>query len=165
MAIGRWAAGAAAMLGAFAVARAAASGAKPGTSGPAARSGAQIVEERWTKAAMANDVDAIVACYAPDAVLWGPGDPEARGTEAIRASYRGMLADNVIRDVVLAHTRHKESGNVSAGWGNFTLTLAPKKGGAPVVVRGRFTEVVEKRGGEWLYVADHASADPPPAAK
>ena len=128
--------------------------------GAPALSGAPAVEARWLEAFKANDVEGIVACYAPDAVLWGPGEPEARGSEAIRASYAGMLADNVVRDAVIANPGHRDFGNFSAGWGNITITLAPKKGGAPIVMRGRFTEVVEKRGGEWLYVADHASADP-----
>jgi len=128
-------------------------------------SGAAAVEAQWTKAVKANDVEALVACYAPDAVLWGPGEAQARGTDAIRASYAAMLEDNVVKDAVLSNARHREAGNLSAGWGNFTLTLAPKAGGPPVVIRGRFTEVVEKRNGKWLYVADHASADPPPPAK
>ena len=45
--------------------------------------GTTAVETQWLKAIKANDLEAIVACYAPDAVLWGPGDPEARGTAAI----------------------------------------------------------------------------------
>ena len=131
----------------------------------AAPSGASIVETQWLKAVRANDVAALVACYAPDAVLWGPGEAEARGTEAIRKSYAGLLAEYVVRDAALSHAERRELGRFSVGRGNSTLTLAPKKGGAAVVMRGRFTDVVEKRDGKWLYVADHASADPEPAPK
>jgi ketosteroid isomerase-like protein len=101
-----------------------------------------------------------VACYAPAAVLWGPDEAVARGTAAIREAYRGMLAGNTVKDASLTNVEHRQSGNLSAGWGRFTLTLVPKAGGAPVVMRGRFTEVAEKHDGEWLYVADHASAEP-----
>ncbi|HWC66129.1 MAG TPA: SgcJ/EcaC family oxidoreductase [Thermoanaerobaculia bacterium] len=131
----------------------------------AAPSGASVVETQWLKAVKANDIEAILACYAPDAVLWGPGEAEARGTEAIRKIYAGILAGYVVRDASLANAQRRELGRYSVGWGNYTLTLAPKKGGPPVAMHGRFTDVVEKRGGKWLYVADHASADPEPAAK
>ncbi|HET9793576.1 MAG TPA: nuclear transport factor 2 family protein [Thermoanaerobaculia bacterium] len=129
----------------------------------AAPSGASVVEGEWLRAMKANDLEAIVACYAPDAILWAPGRAEARGTNAIREAYRGYLTESVVKDVSLAHVDHRDAAGFSAGWGEFTLTLAPKAGGDPIVMRGRFTEVVEKLGGKWLYVADHASADPAPA--
>ena len=31
-------------------------------------------------------------------------------------------------------------------------------------MKGRFTAMAKRIGGKWLYVADHASADPPPPA-
>jgi len=31
-------------------------------------------------------------------------------------------------------------------------------------MRGRFSEMLERRDGRWLYVVDHASAEAPPAA-
>jgi uncharacterized protein (TIGR02246 family) len=126
--------------------------------------GTTAVETQWLKAIKANDLEAIVACYAPDAILWGPGDPEARGTAAIRETYRGYIAENVVKDASLSNVAHRDVGNLSAGWGNFSLTLVPKAGGAPIVLRGRFTDVAEKRSGKWLYVADHASVDPVPVA-
>ena len=54
------------------------------------------------------------------------------------------------------------SGDVSGAWGDYVLTLAPKKGGAPEILKGRFTSVSKKVGGKWMYVADQASATPPP---
>lgn len=135
----------------------------PLSSSNAPADGAPRVEAEWTKAMKGNDVEAVVACYAADAVLWSPGETQANGIEAIRASYAAMLKDNTVKDVGISDEHHRLSGNVGAGWGRFVLTLAPKSGGPDVVVRGRFTEVVEKREGKWLYVADHASEDPPAA--
>lgn len=40
----------------------------------------------------------------------------------------------------------------------------PKAGGADVVMRGHFTSVAVKRGGKWVYLVDHATDDPAPAA-
>ena len=53
----------------------------------------------------------------------------------------------------------------SVAWGRFSLTLVPKAGGDPVVMTGRFTEAAERRAGTWVYIVDHASAEPAPSGK
>ncbi len=128
-----------------------------------AASGAQDVDAAWSKAVKAGDLDAIVACYAPDAVLWLPGAPEARGSDAIRDAYASLLANNTVAEVALSNARYEVSAGFSVGWGNFTLTLQAKGGGTPAVLKGRFIEVAKRIKGRWVYVADQASADPPPA--
>ena len=128
--------------------------------GFAADKGAKAVDDAWVKAMKANDLEAVLACYAPDAVVWLPDSPEASGEKAIRAAYQGLLAANTVQDATVTETHYKTAGNLSTGWGRFTLTLAPKAGGAPIAMKGRFTEVAQLRGGRWVYVADHASAEP-----
>lgn len=130
----------------------------------AAQEGAKGVDAAWLKAIKANDVEAIVACYAPDAVLWLPGAPEARGTKAIRDVYAGLLSSSTVADVSILNATYETSGDLSAAWGNFTLTLQPKSGGSPTVLKGRFASASKKIGGKWAYVADLASDDPPPPA-
>jgi len=129
----------------------------------AAESGARSVDLSWAKAMKANDLDAVLKTYANDAVAWLPQAAEARGATAIRAAYEGLLSANTVQDAVLSETHYKTTGKVSVGWGKFSLTLLPKSGGAPVVMSGRYTDVAERRGGRWVYVVDHASADPPAA--
>src|SRR5207248_8534514 len=114
-------------------------------------------EQAFTKAFRANDVDAIVALYAPDAVLYPPDAMEARGTEAIRASYGGMMSNFSVQEFNITEAHSETHGDVSIGWGKWTLTLAPKAGGEPMHMEGRFTDVSKKIHGHWLYVADHAS--------
>lgn len=126
--------------------------------------GLKSLDASWEKAMKANDLDAIVALYAPDGVLWMPSSPEARGAAAIRASFQGMLSAYTVQDAVLSDAQYRTAGNVSVGWGHYTLTLAPKAGGAAVTARGRFTGVAERRAGKWLYVSDHASDEPAPSA-
>jgi uncharacterized protein (TIGR02246 family) len=126
--------------------------------------GSKSVDAAWAKGMKANDVEAVVACYAPDAVMWLPDATEARGTTAIRDSYVRFLGTYTVTDVAFPQAVYQTSGDLSAGWGTFTLTLQPKKDGDPVVMKGRFTEVAKRIGGRWLYVADHASSDPPPPA-
>src|SRR6476469_4948835 len=128
----------------------------------AAPAGAQAVDEAWRKAITANDLNAIIGLYAEDAVMWLPDAPEAKGREDIRKSYAGLLAANTVTGATLANTQYQTSGNLSVGWGNFTLTLSPKAGGNPVTLSGRFSVIAREEGGTWVYVVDHASAHPTP---
>jgi hypothetical protein len=93
-----------------------------------------------------------------------PGAPLARGEKAIRVVYEGLLSTNAVTDVSISETGHRQSRNAATGWGTFSLTLTPKIGGSPTTMTGRYTVVVERRGGKWLYVVDHASAEPSPDA-
>jgi ketosteroid isomerase-like protein len=129
----------------------------------AADAGAKTVDDAWVKAMKANNLEGVLACYAPDAVAWLPDTPEANGEKAIRAAYEGLLNANTVQDVTVTDSHYKTSGNLSVGWGRFSLTLAPKSGGAVVVMRGRFAEAAELRGGRWVYIVDHASAEPIPS--
>jgi ketosteroid isomerase-like protein len=127
--------------------------------------GAKSVDAAWLKAMKANDLNALVACYAHDAVMWFPDAPEARGEQAIRAAYTGFLGANTVVDVALTDAVYNTSGDISTAWGHFTMTLKPKAGGDNVVLKGRFMSVSKKTGGQWRYVADIASNEPaPPAA-
>ena len=121
------------------------------------------VDAVWIAGMKANDVDAVMKSYAPDAVAALPGAPLARGAKAIRATYEGLLGANTVTDVSISEIGHRQSRNAATGWGTFSLTLTPKAGGAPTTMTGRYTVVVERRGGKWTYVVDHASAEPGPA--
>ena len=121
------------------------------------------VDEAWMKAMKANDLDAIVACYAKDAIAWLPNEAQAKGTDAIRATYKGLLDTYTVSDVKNADTAYQTFGDRAVAWGTFTLVLTPKNGGAAMTMTGRYTEFLEKRDGRWVYVVDHASADPAPA--
>ncbi len=109
---------------------------------------------------VANDVDAVMSNYSKDAVMWLPDAPEAMGREAIRNSYVGLLNANIVTGATFANTHYKTSGNLSVGWGDFTLTLSPKAGGSPVTLSGRFSVIAKKENRKWVYVVDHASAHP-----
>jgi ketosteroid isomerase-like protein len=126
--------------------------------------GCKAIDQSWKKAILAGDLDAIVANYSDDAVLWLPGMAEARGTKAIRETYAALMKDQSVTDVVFSNTVYETWQNISVGWGNFAMTLKPRAGGDPVVMKGRFTDVGKQIKGKWLYVADQASADPAPPA-
>ena len=128
-----------------------------------AEEGAKSVDAAWVKAANANDLEALVALYADDAVMYPPDAPEAEGKSAIRAIYSAMLGANTISDAKILDSHSKSSGDLSTSWGEVSLTLTPKTGGAPVTLKVRATSVAVRRGGKWLYLNDHASVPLPPA--
>lgn len=120
----------------------------------------------WVKAMKANDLDAVTNLYADDAVAYFPEEPEHRGKAAIRESFKGMLDTYTVVDASLSGDHHVGDDTHRANWGDFTLTVKKKADGKTEVWKGRYTDVQEKRGGQWLYVADHASIEPaPPPAK
>ena len=127
--------------------------------------GMQALDAAWVKAMKTNDVEAATACYAADAVMWFPDAPEARGAKAIHDAYASFLGEMSVENVVISDAVYETSGDLASGWGHFAMTLRPKKGGDAVVMRGRFTAVAKRVGDRWLYVADHASNEPPPSAK
>ncbi|WP_158883785.1 nuclear transport factor 2 family protein [Rhodanobacter sp. L36] len=126
---------------------------KPGT--PVTSAG-----ECWTKAMNAGDVDAVAACYVPDAVMWFPGGAMARGRDAIRKGYADYFGAFTIKDAHLEDMGHVDAGDARKTWGTFKIVMVSKAGGKPVTERGRFTDVSREIHGQWLYAVDHASDDP-----
>jgi uncharacterized protein (TIGR02246 family) len=118
----------------------------------------------WTKAVKAGDLDGVMKLYAADAVAWFPEEPEHNGAEAIRAAYKSLFDTYQVVDVKLTALGRVSDGKHAAGWGRYSLTLKQKSDGKTTTTTGRFTDVTELRGKHWVYIADHASADPPPPA-
>jgi uncharacterized protein (TIGR02246 family) len=120
----------------------------------------ESVDQAWKKAIVAGDVNGLVACYATDAIGWFPDTAPAKGRDAIRQVFAGMLKDSTI-SVELTNSHYQTCGtDMAVGWGEFTITFTPKAGGTPTSGTGRFTELLKKEGGKWVYAVDHASPDP-----
>jgi uncharacterized protein (TIGR02246 family) len=124
------------------------------------------LDKAWTKAMLANDLAAVVALYAPDALMYPPDAMELKGREAIQKGYADFLGSMKCLEAKLTPAGNETHGDTQIGWGRWTLRMGPKAGGDPVLMEGRYMAVARKITGKWLYVADHASAPlpPPPAA-
>ncbi|WP_193760226.1 SgcJ/EcaC family oxidoreductase [Bradyrhizobium yuanmingense] len=120
--------------------------------GPAEEANAVI--NQWSVTYSANDRDALVDLYAPDAILLGTTSPViSEGKEAIRRYFQelqGSGRKNTIverRTIVLS-----ETSVVGTGFYNFaraTENDAPRP--------SRFTMVVIKRDGRWMIAHHHSS--------
>lgn len=115
---------------------------------------ASAVVDQWSTTYSANDRDALVKLYAPDALLLGTTDPVAtRGTEAIREYFAALDKGgrrNTIQEknvIVLG-----ENAVVVAGFYDFSRKeqdYAPRP--------SRFTFVVVRRDGKWVIAHHHSS--------
>lgn len=113
----------------------------------------------------AGDADAVAACYAEDAIMWFPGGPMAKGRAAIREGFAGYLATVTVKDVELAPIGHHAMGDTMVGWGTYALRTVDNETQVETVQRGRYTDVQKKIDGRWLYIVDHPSDEPAPAAE
>ena len=125
--------------------------------GPAEDAGAVI--DRWAGAVTANDVEAVLKLYTPNALLHGTSSPKLyAGTQSIReyfntASESGKKVTISERHlVVLADT-----AVIGVGFYEFDLVQQ----GMRVPRPARFTFVMVKRGNDWLIAHHHSSVFPP----
>lgn len=115
---------------------------------------ANVVIDQWSAAYSANDRDALVALYTPDAILLGTTSPViSEGVEGIRKYFQelpGSGRKNTIverRTIVLS-----ETSVVGTGFYNFARA-AENDTPRP----SRFTMVVVKRDGRWMIAHHHSS--------
>ena len=126
--------------------------AAPAVAGPAEE--ASAIVDQWSATYSANDRDALVKLYAPDALLLGTTDQVAtRGTQDIREYFvaldKGGRRNTIKeRDVIVLGPE----AVVVAGFYDFARkeqNYDPRP--------SRFTMVVVKRDGRWLIAHHHSS--------
>ena len=126
------------------------------------KEGLSPLSEEFVKRFEGNDLEGVVALYAPDAVLYPPDATEAIGTEAIRKAWGGLMNAFTVEKLIIADAAHEIQGDTAFGWGKFAMILLPKGGGDKVRMEGRFTDVSKRTNDRWLYIFDHASIPLPP---
>ena len=115
---------------------------------------ANAVIDQWSATYTANDRDALVNLYAPDAILLGTTSPiMSEGREAIKKYFQdlpGSGRKNTLverRTIVLSDTEI-----VGTGFYNFARATE-----ANTPRPSRFTMVVVKRDGRWMIAHHHSS--------
>jgi ketosteroid isomerase-like protein len=103
------------------------------------------IRERLEAAENAGDVQAIVATLAADAVLLVPDFPVQEGRAAC-AAFLGALLPSLLsefdRRIEYTSDEVKRLGDAAFDRGRFAFTVAPRTGGEPRVVTGKYL---------WLY--------------
>jgi uncharacterized protein (TIGR02246 family) len=98
-----------------------------------------------------QDLDGLVALYAPDATMVLPDGSTVTGTEAIREQWAGLLA---MKGRMALRSRYAiESGDLAILSNEWTFTAGDQTVGATTA------EVARRQAdGGWLYVIDHPYA-------
>jgi uncharacterized protein (TIGR02246 family) len=118
-------------------------------------------EARWNREIAAKDVEQNANHYTDDAIVIVPGMPAVTGKEAIRAMFKGMLADPAFSlKFTTVHVEVAEAGDMASTEGSFTVTATDPATGKPVTSGGSYVTVYKKQAGEWKAVFDIASAGP-----
>ncbi len=118
----------------------------------AAPDGVEKLNEAFVKALQSGDIEAVMKLYAPDAVLFPPGEKAAKGLEEIRFKWNSVLNANKVTQPGFKDAHYLTSVNLSTGWGNVFMRLEPKSGKEPSTIQGRFSTVARKKDGKWQYV-------------
>jgi len=115
---------------------------------------ANAIVDRWAAAYSANDVEALVALYAADAILLGTTSPIAsRGTEAIRIYFKDLPGSGRRNSIGERFTTvFGDDAVLVTGFYDFA-----RKEQNNVPRPSRFTMVLAKRDGRWLIVHHHSS--------
>ena len=120
---------------------------------------ASEVIDRWAEAITANDINAVVKLYTPDALLHGISSPKLyAGSESIREYFK---TSPEIANKVTITERHMiilaEAAVMGIGFYQFDLFQE----GIRAPRMARFTFVMVKRGNDWLITHHHSSMLPP----
>ncbi|HEY9213461.1 MAG TPA: SgcJ/EcaC family oxidoreductase [Ancylobacter sp.] len=115
---------------------------------------ANAVIDQWSATYSANDRDALVNLYAPDAILLGTTSPLiSEGTEAIRTYFQDLPGSGRKNSIVERRTIVlSDDAVVGTGFYNFARA-AENNTPRP----SRFSMVIVKREGRWMIVHHHSS--------
>jgi uncharacterized protein (TIGR02246 family) len=119
--------------------------------------------DRWSAAYTANDVEAVMKSYWPDAILLGTKSPViSSGADAIRKYFTDLkLQGSGNKNVIQERRTIPIDDNAVLVTGFYEFTRM--QDGKPVPGPSRFTMLVTKRGGEWRIAHHHSSprVEPP----
>ena len=120
---------------------------------------ASAVIDRFAAAYSANDADAVLKLYTPDALLFGTSSPISRGTDGLR-TYFSRIPGSGNKCVIGDRQLLVLDDNAVVGMGFYEFTLM--QSGQPVPLPARFTMVIVKRSAAWLIAHHHSSRRPEP---
>lgn len=131
----------------------------------AAQETPKALQEAFLDAVSVGDADAVAALYSDDTVYYPIGSMEALGKEGVKADWGPFFDTYDVVSLELIDPQEEVLGDVAVAWGLWSMTFAPKAGGASVTMAGRFIDMSKKVDGRWRYAVDHVSVPLAPPAK
>ncbi len=123
------------------------------------------LDDQWSKAAGAKDLDKTVSYYADDAIVLPTNAPAATTKDAIRGVWKDMITNPGFAGGWKAtRVEVAQSGELAYLSGTYELTLNDASG-KPVKDRGKYVEVWKKQAdGTWKATVDIWNSDLPAPA-
>jgi len=120
-------------------------------------------EARWNQEYAAKDLEKLVAHYAPDAVLMGPGMPSAKGPDGVRRMLGEMVADPAMSlHFEASRVEVSRSGDLAYSQGSYQLTMTDPASKKVVHDHGGYVTTYAKQSdGSWKAVMDIATSEVP----
>ena len=120
------------------------------------------LDDEWSRAAGARDVEKTISYYSDDAVVMPPNIPTLTGKEAIRTLWKSMLDSPAFTGGWKASkVEVARSGDLAYVSGTYEFNEKDDNG-KPMTDKGKFLEVWKKQpDGNWKCVADMFSSDLP----
>jgi uncharacterized protein (TIGR02246 family) len=120
------------------------------------------LDQQWVQAIAAKDLDKTVSFYSPDARLMPPNQPPSVGSEQIRKSWTEFLKTRGM-SLVFEPTvvRVSPDGTMAYDVGTYTFSADSPDGGRQQH-EGKYTQVWQKRDGNWKVVVDMFNSNQPP---
>jgi uncharacterized protein (TIGR02246 family) len=137
----------------------------PGTDPSAASAEQQIdlLQQRLARAFQVRDFEAVLRCYAGDAVLLAPGRPPAHGQAAIALELRAAFSDPQVAVAVrTSRIEVSAAGDLAWGWGTGLTTITDPATGRLTTVASRWLAVYRRQADGWRIAADIFNACPEP---
>ena len=128
---------------------------RPSMAGPAEEANAAL--DRFSAAYTANDVEALVKLYAPNAILLGTNSPIiSEGRDAVRAYFTNLkLAGSGNKNEIQERRTIVINDNAVVVTGFYQFTRMSD--GKPVIAPARFTVLLTNVDGQWLIAHQHSS--------
>jgi uncharacterized protein (TIGR02246 family) len=123
------------------------------------------LDDEWSKAAGAKDLEKTASFYTDDALVMPPNSPVLQGKEAARGMWKAMFAVPGFGGGWKA-TRVEVAQSGDLGWttGPYEITETDASG-KPMTDKGKYLAVWKKQAdGSWKCVADIFNTDLPPAS-
>jgi len=129
---------------------------------PASEAAIRLLQEEMARAFSRRDFDAVMRCYAEDAVLLVPARPAAVGKAAIATELRAAFSDPKVEVVVttVGIDVATDERNASA-WGTGLTTITDPVSRAVTRVTSKWLAVYRREADGWKVVADAFNVDAP----
>jgi uncharacterized protein (TIGR02246 family) len=122
----------------------------------------RLLQERMARAFANRDFEAVLHCYADDAVLLAPGRPAAAGKPAITQELRAAFSDQGV-EVVVCTTRIEVAPDrrLASAWGTGLTTVTEAGSGRRTRIASKWLAVYRRDTAGWKVVADAFNTDEP----